>query len=729
MIFNTKKLSKFLEEFNPLYQKYFGENVLPVEYLKKVQRREIEDFISKQQENFFAREKLSADEMLKVYNIVEKVYVNTYTEEDYVYIYQEIQDKFLDEFVNIDGIKDLYQPLFFVFEWMMHLEYRPEKDSYSLYRDHFIHQVRNMHEMIRILTDKEFEMYKVCMNCFESGNSLLDFEMKAAVRNSIKTGQGIEDFQDIAQRLSMEQSDCKEMIYRYILMASAVVTSVVHDIGYTIEFLSRNLKMMEGFLPVSGYFFEMKSYADKLHILLEESLLYRIVAPEKISKRLKRGDHGAVSACVLLIKYYKSGKIHTLSPVQKMIIELSALTIYDHTLGYKLHGEENPDKYQPVFEENPFSFLFRLCDDIEEWDRTYFEVTKQSNFLICNKCHTIINPWLFEKDSDNNVIKYACCCGIKGENRNSFKYRKMVHINACDTIALEKIERKNPVGISKNKIGYKIKLDYDLIALLKTAAYGEQFAVKRAKALTEIKEMTFDQKGIYSVYIDSFISNNPVVIKAEIMRLYMKTINSNEWQKIVDNYRRLNDLNSVFENVWNEDYSSLVCEIQDKYFSDTDMKIQELFRENLIFYLRIAILQEYLKVHSKDNKEDVLLNLTTVITDKERIFLGSLSKLINDALEQSTKMVSEDDFWKDKWKIRDNYFSMFKQSKMISSAVKSYIKSPLYDYVRVRTASDNGAKDKLKELGIEEKDCRYDFYSDYGLFQSMYREYKEFPKF
>ena len=124
----------------------------------------------------------------------------------------------------------------------------------------------------------------------------------------------------------MEEPCCKENIYKYILMASAVLTSVVHDIGYPIEYFCNNLERMEKFLPVSGYFFEKKSYVTQLHALLEESLLYRVVAPDKISKRLKDGNHGAISACILLTKYYKNGKIHSLSSIQKMIIELSAIS-------------------------------------------------------------------------------------------------------------------------------------------------------------------------------------------------------------------------------------------------------------------------------------------------------------------------------------------------------------------------------------------------------------------
>lgn len=79
---------------------------------------------------------------------------------------------------------------------------------------------------------------------------------------------------------------------------------------------------------------------------------------------------------VLKPQDFEARYLYFTESLEKMVIELSALVIYNHTLRY--------DKVK--FRENPLSYVFRLCDDMKEWDRLYFNVNKKSNFLICSKC-------------------------------------------------------------------------------------------------------------------------------------------------------------------------------------------------------------------------------------------------------------------------------------------------------------------------------------------------------
>lgn len=143
-------------------------------------------------------------------------------------------------------------------------------------------------------------------------------------------------------------------------------------------------------------------------ILLSDSLLYKITSAQEITKRVNTGDHGAISACILLMKFYMDGKIYSLSPAQKMVVELSAIAVYEHTLKYEILNNHNPEREQNIFEENPFSFLFRVCDDLQEWDRVYFDITKQSNFLVCNKCGTIIKNQVDNKADPKQKYIYSC---------------------------------------------------------------------------------------------------------------------------------------------------------------------------------------------------------------------------------------------------------------------------------------------------------------------------------
>ena len=112
--------------------------------------------------------------------------------------------------------------------------------------------------------------------------------------------------------------------------------------------------------------------------------------------------------------HYNKGFIRQFSPVKRMVIELAAVVIFSHTLKYKIHDEKEYDEIRPMFYENPLSFLFRLCDDMQEWDREYFEISFKHNYFICEKCHTM-------HYYDKKEKKYYCCCNTsRGINLTGF---------------------------------------------------------------------------------------------------------------------------------------------------------------------------------------------------------------------------------------------------------------------------------------------------------------------
>lgn len=735
--FTKEGLVDFLNEFNAASFKYFGVNTIPSEF----QDDDISFLIEKEVQASKLSSKVAIKNLVDAFKVAEKVYCNQVEAEEYVYIYKTVIEKFVNQFVGIDGIEDLYNALFFVFEWMMHLEYDSDKNSYSYYRDHFIHQVRNMYEMIKMLSDDGLGLYEKCMDIMEKEEDILSAWMKEVVSNEEKVFKETELGNNLCNVIKEDRSKqdfIKKVIYRYIFVASAIVTSLVHDIGYTIRYFDRNLSRLGCFLPISEYFFEKKICASKLNHLLQGSLLYKSTSVAEISKRIDEKDHGAISACTLLMKFYEDGQIYSLPNVKRMIIELSAVAIYEHTLKYEINGEKEHDLYQNVFASNPFSFLFRLCDDMEEWDRVYFDVTKQSNFLVCEECGTIINRLRIVPDKNNKKRMYACCCGIKGKNKNLFTYQKLAYINTCDEVSIEKImtkhESKKQDGNDEiNKVvGYKININYDLIKLLQASAYSSTFAIVRAKTLTKIKKMVIDQDGLCPIYVSSFISNNPIAIKTEILRRYMKGKCS--WNNLLNEIGNNDKIEQLGTIIWNFDKSDLmqvresILELinTSKILKNPDLR--DLIHDNMNFYIRLALLVECIYANKKQNVEEKkakVFMISQSICKKEKIYLTSLKELIGDTIEQAIRSVSVDDFFVNRFAFQESYYNMFNQSEQVMYAAESYIGSELYDYVRYNCTKDSKIKENIQISKEDLDNSKYDFYSDYYIFDRMNERLKQ----
>lgn len=723
-IFSTKELEeKFLRDFNTPYMKYFGKNTIP----KKMQNNTLKNYMESMTLVSNTENRCSVEELTKVYEIVDKVYGDKIEAEKDVKIYQLVSEKFIREFVGIEGLDSLYKPLFFVFEWLMHLEYNVEQNSYSYYRDHFIHQVRNMMEMIMLLTNDELDLKGQCVRAIKKGNSHLAIRIRKAVEEVKQNPSGLDEIKNIADRIRVprEEKDKKKIrelyiedsIYTYILLASAIVTSVIHDIGYPVEFINGNLNRMGKFLPASQFFFEKKDSTFEMHRVLQDSMLYQTICADKVAEKIHKGDHGAISACTLLMKYYENGRIFSMAPVHRIIIELSALTIFEHTLRYEFlmdNSDKEADKYQISFAENPFSYLFRLCDDLEEWDRTYFEITNQSNFLLCEKCGGIINRWKICKDGDRAKKEriYACGCGKQGVNKNIFRYRKLTSINTCQNVGVKVIEN------NKKKI-YEISIDYDLLALLQASAYSATFAKKRAEALGAIKKMTFCQNGTYPMYIDSFISNNPILIKTEMTDRFFEKIGGKWKEDIIKESQVKKTDEEIFDYIWcDRTYDNHLKKLPLRKSSH----LYEVQKENLLLYMKLGVLCEFLRQKRTVPKADELMiqKYYQMVMKKDTISTRALKLLLEDCIKQRVYAVRLEDYLNNQWTKEEQYYDMYIPSKEITMACESYISGLLYGFVRVRIGKDKKLKDELFYRGIHLDACHYDFYSDYGVFQEMY---------
>ena len=271
-----------------------------------------------------------------------------------------------------------------------------------------IHQIKNMYEMLVLLDDYGFMEY--CIKAYQGKNTDISNDIERSIREQIRYADGAEEelIKEIVKQFKSGQTQVKEeeneavreeineevkerqqqYYYRYLFHAVAIISALIHDIGYPIAFMLRITKNLHEFLPLSDAFLRLDDAMPHLGEILQESLLYRTVDPREIAERINRKrDHGSISAVILLSQYYETGEIYHLSPIKRMAVELSALVVYNHTLRYEYMTGEKGERYRNLFCENPISYLFRLCDDMQEWGRVYFDISKRSNFLICSRCH------------------------------------------------------------------------------------------------------------------------------------------------------------------------------------------------------------------------------------------------------------------------------------------------------------------------------------------------------
>lgn len=546
MKINQKEMLKYFENFDSLSHKFL--NNLGGEDRKELLEKIIQCFYSRHQRS------MGGKEAMEIVRTMEKVY--HYSDEQNIKIanlLEQTGEKFLEQYVNIDGMHELFRSSFFYFEWMMHLEYMQDKHDYSYYRDHYLHQIRNLYEMFLFLENAG--LWVDCMEIYRQRGNLAANLMADSVREQLRLWKGGERFEILEQ---CPFSSPEEWCYHYIIFSTAIVSSLVHDIGYPIAYMKRNLNKLQDFLPMSNLFMGLENGVPRIKSLLSGSLLFQTVDNGEIIRRLDQDDHGTYSAVALLCQYYDNGKIFSLEPTQRMIIELSALVIYNHTLHYAFQNRKNFDRYQNVFTDNPIAYLFRLCDDMQEWERVYFQITEKSSFFICDKCKA---PMIRRKNKPHKqdavpdkMYVYACACNgfrhVSGINTVWFPYRRLINVAPFTELIVEtlkdkiskedeKVSQKSGTTVTSEVRGgegrekggnviprerekWTLELKCDKKALLQLARYNSLFAIQRINGIRELRGMVYEQVKFPQVFVKAFISNNPVTVKTEILKDFVK---------------------------------------------------------------------------------------------------------------------------------------------------------------------------------------------------------------
>lgn len=728
---NFEEMKKFIWDFDPIERRYL-QYASGKTHAKKELQKKLDQFRELKTEERWNLENIEDAVMT-----VEKVYGRG--NDDFFEVIKGASEKFLDQYVEIEGTDQLFRASYFYFEWMMHLEYSQDKHDYTYYRDHYVHQVRNMYEMFQLLDELGYE--DKCRDIYLN----LDNEVGRLLRKSVAEEMLVmpQMEAEIWKALSVSKQTLEKALYSYLFHAAAIIASLMHDIGYPIAYVGRTVRQLGKFLPFTNLFVEEVETLSTIHSVLQDSLLYRVNGQKEVAKQVSKRDHGALSAVILLYKYYDNGKIASLSPIKKAVIELGALMIYNHTMKYETMGAKESHHYKNMFRDNPMSYLFRLCDDLQEWSRSYFEISRKSNFFICDDCYMPLTRMAGDDERQQGEKRYSCWCREKkGMNTTTFQYRRLFNVEACPGVEI--IKREKEEGKEEQQT---IKVRYDNGKMLQLAAYSPNYALKRAEGMWEIKKMLMWQPDFPDTYLDFFVSNNPILLKAEIVAEWFEsrgdTVCFDIWKLLKNDIEKREQ-----EALWLI-FDPLIAFMQSDLFREgyrrDRQQVEEWLAikqpkwkektgsiayiwEKFFFYYCLAFLgrilsgirKDNLTEESKDCKAAGGKGKIAVTARKLRVLIcrsfgvenRDAKNLTESYFVQKLLQFDEDQYRAIKSeKEREMYFDSYVLSKSDSDTVRSYVQGWEYDRIKEEAWSK---KEMAKQVRT-----RYDYYSDYYLYYAI----------
>ena len=537
---NQSEMMKFYRNFDVINFKY-------KKLLDRLETDKLDKYLELQQyeeEKQFAE--LTKKEVWDLQEDLDLAYADRRISDEYLEVFDMVCEKIVRSYINVDGMERLFSEKYAEFEWEMHLGVDYKKHAMNFYRDHFIHQVKDAYTMAMLLQDGGF-YEKIQSILKDEGSSKIARFVNKMIRQQLRLPRTIpftdDDFdkkndeeqtEDKQQKTDKKQTAREALAEHYmynIIYMSSYIAGLFHDIGYPAVMAMEDSRRMIGYL-IEMHHFEQSSYDFKqIMSLLQNSLLFRVVSSTEIRGRIEgdKVDHGTMSALLLLLHFYENGAIHRLEPYKLCAVELAALAIYNHTNGYTYIGDKDAEYERPVFSLNPISYLLRVCDDLQEWGRIYFEVADKSNLIICSTCHMPIirRPKRDLKAQETGDLEditgcdvfYQCGCGKREGNLftpmfhyKQFPYRRIYNVTVC-----------NEVGIlPKENQKYTIQFEYELDRLLHIACINPEYAKYRIKELSKMKKLFLRQRDIGQVFVDYFVTANIILIKAAIVGKYLE---------------------------------------------------------------------------------------------------------------------------------------------------------------------------------------------------------------
>lgn len=520
---NQSKMLDFYKGFDPVSFKY--KILLKQEQNEDDRLNAYLKWHQYEEERQFAE--LTRKEFWHLQENLDMAYANHKITDSFLDVYDLICEKIVRNYIHIDGMERLFSEKYSEFEWEMHLGIDFKKHSMDFYRDHFIHQVKDAYSMVKLLEEGGF-YEKVQRFLSNEGSSKIARYVNKLIEQQLRLPLVV-PCGNSKEKYGTEL--LKEHFMYNIIYMSSYIAGLFHDIGYPAAASLENSQRMVDYL-VEMHHFEQGGYDFRqIMSLLQNSLLFRIVSPQEIRGRIEgaKVDHGTMSALLFLLHFYENGAIHRLEPYKLCAVELAALAIYNHTNDYTYVGDKDAAYERPVFALDPISYLLRICDDLQEWGRIYFEVSNKSNMIICKNCRMpIIQRRIkdakegYEGDYD---VDYHCSCRSESDENGllfapmfrykQFSYRRVYNITVC---------REVEIKTEKPYRSYYIHIKYDLDRLLHIAYINPDYAKYRIKELTKLKRFFPRQDTIELVYLDYFVTANILLIKSVIVGQYLRLL-------------------------------------------------------------------------------------------------------------------------------------------------------------------------------------------------------------
>ena len=410
--FNWRTMYQYFSEFNYLEEKYSRLLANCDNDLNPLVMRALCDYETNK--THIVYNKIDYKKFKDKFNMI---YHDDDASRNMVFYYDFAMGELIDRFLNIDTLNKLFNDHYIEFEWHQHMELNFEKMDLKFYRDHFIHQIRNCYMIMRLLdgfgkkqavtlmkkiksvlkgrgTEISKYAYSYIQKYKEHIFRTVEAVLNRGASNGIFEGYKIEKKRKEKLVRTLNEN-AEDFAWEYLIRGSLIIASLFHDIGYPVQYIKSCLSTLNDFipsiLPQDNFGF------DRLNDLLGSSLLFTIVEKSELEDYYKTSNHGAMSAFVLLMHFYETGTIHALNPIKRAMVEFAALIIFDHTFDYYKDGKT---KAKPSFAKNPLSYTLRFVDDLQEWDRVYFEIRPNSDLRYCEKCKMPIGrKW------DNNTEK------------------------------------------------------------------------------------------------------------------------------------------------------------------------------------------------------------------------------------------------------------------------------------------------------------------------------------
>lgn len=386
-----------------------------------------------------------------------------------------MMDDILHIFQNhfcIPGVDRLLVNNYGALENDIFLEYDAKTGMPKKIREHYKHQYRNAY--LGSILMLEYDFLDAMTECVLKSDSVVSSYIKAQAES--------------------DESDIRKILYQAYFIAA-----LFHDIGYPLDFFMRKADQIHHYAPfykiISS---QIKTEFMEIRAMLGASLLFQVVPEDQIEEKYIRNDHGCMSAISFLLNFYSTGSIYSLDERERCVVETAAMAIYRHT--------DRLENNYMAFEDDPLSYMVRLCDDLQEWERFLVVINEKHNYLRCLKCGSVISP---------KGKKYSCDCGEKFEKITNIDNKKVNYVSLCNQLVLHFDEKNGQL---------EIQLEFDHYKQLEILMDDYCAVNKRQEDLEKVEHFLHFQNYMPIIHLDFYLSNNPIYLLEDFFKRNNLTI-------------------------------------------------------------------------------------------------------------------------------------------------------------------------------------------------------------